>query len=170
MMRLARNEAIRYALVGGMLVAGLALMALKAMLPPDERRIDAIIVHCTATPPGMKVTVDDIDRWHKARGWKGIGYHYVVDLDGTVYRGRTDDCVGAHCRGHNAHSIGVCYVGGLDPQGRPADTRTPEQKEALLKLMTVLKKRYPHAKIYNHRRFANKACPCFDAEKEYGGL
>lgn len=169
-MRLAMKEAIRYALFGGILVAGLALMALKTTLPPDERRIDAIIVHCTATPPDMKVTVDDIDRWHKARGWKGIGYHYVVDLNGTVYRGRTDNSVGAHCRGHNAHSIGVCYVGGLDTQGRPTDTRTPEQKEALLKLMTVLKKRYPHAKIYNHRRFANKACPCFDAEKEYGGL
>ena len=170
MMRLAKKEAIRYALVWGMLVAGLALMALKVMLPPDGRRIDAIIVHCTATPPGMKVTVDDIDRWHKARGWKGIGYHYVVDLDGTVYRGRADDCIGAHCRGHNAHSIGVCYVGGIDARGHPADTRTPAQKEALLWLVTALKKQYPDAKVYSHRRFANKACPCFDAEKEYGGL
>lgn len=170
MMKPAKKKAIQYALIGGILVAGLALMALKAMLPDDGRRINAIIVHCTATPPGMKVTVDDIDRWHKARGWKGIGYHYVVDLDGTVYQGRPADCVGAHCRGHNAHSIGVCYIGGLDAHNRPADTRTPEQKEALLRLMTVLKKRYPDAKVYSHRRFTNKACPCFDAEKEYGGL
>ena len=168
MMRLAKKEAIRYALVWGMLVAGLALMALKAMLPPDGRRIDAIIVHCTATPPGMKVTVDDIDRWHKARGWKGIGYHYVVDLDGTVYRGRADDCVGAHCRGHNAHSIGVCYVGGIDAQGHPADTRTPEQKEAIRKLIGMLQKKYPNAKVYGHRHFNNTACPCFDADTEYG--
>ena len=170
MMKLTKNQAIQYAMVMGILVASLALMALKAFLPHDERRIDAIIVHCTATPPDMQVTVDDIDRWHKARGWKGIGYHYVVDLDGTVYRGRADRCVGAHCRGHNAHSIGVCYVGGLDAQGRPADTRTPAQKEALLWLLTALKKQYPNAKIYNHSRFANKDCPCFDAEKEYGKL
>ena len=170
MMRRTKKQAIQYAIIIGILVAGLALMALKAFLPHDERRIDAIIVHCTATPPGMKVTFNDIDRWHKARGWKGIGYHYVVDLDGTVYRGRTDDCAGAHCRGHNAHSIGVCYVGGLDAQGRPADTRTPAQKEALRWLVSALKKQYPNAKVYNHRRFANKACPCFDAEKEYEDL
>ena len=169
-MRRTKKQAIQYASVVGMLVAGLALMALKAFLPDEGRRIDAIIVHCTATPPGMKVTVDDIDRWHKARGWKGIGYHYVVDLDGTVYRGRADDCVGAHCKGHNAHSIGVCYVGGLDAQGRPADTRTPAQKDALRRLVGALKRQYPHAKVYNHRRFANKACPCFDAEKEYEDL
>ena len=170
MMRRTKKQAIQYASVVGMLVAGLALMALKAFLPHNERRIDAIIIHCTATPLNMRVTVDDIDHWHKARGWKGIGYHYVVDLDGTVYRGRADHCVGAHCRGHNAHSIGVCYVGGLDAQGRPVDTRTPAQKESLLWLLTALKKQYPDAKIYNHSRFANKACPCFDAEKEYGDL
>ena len=170
MMKRVKKQAIQYATLVGMLVAGLALMALKAFMPPGERHIDAIIVHCTATPLGRKVTVDDIDRWHKARGWKGIGYHYVVDLDGTIYRGRADDCVGAHCRGHNAHSIGVCYVGGLDAQGRPADTRTPAQKEAMRWLVTALKKQYPHAKVYNHRRFANKACPCFDAEKEYVDL
>ena len=170
MMKLAKKQAIQYAHILGVLVAGLALMALKAFLSPEERRIDTIIIHCTATPPGMKVSVDDIDHWHKALGWKGIGYHYVVDLDGTVYRGRSVDDVGAHCRGYNAHSIGVCYVGGLDAQGHPADTRTPEQKEALRALVTALKKQYPNAKVYSHKRFANKACPCFDAEREYGDL
>ena len=166
-MRRTKKQAIQYASVVGMLVAGLALMALKAFLPDEGRRIDAIIVHCTATPPGMKVTVDDIDRWHKARGWKGIGYHYVVDLDGTVYRGRADDCVGAHCKGHNAHSIGVCYVGGLDRQGKPKDTRTAAQKAALLTLIRELRQRFPRATVHGHREFANKACPCFDAKKEY---
>ena len=131
------------------------------------RRIDEIIVHCTATPQGMAVSVSDIDRWHRQRGFAGIGYHFVVYLDGTVHTGRPIDRAGAHCKGHNAHSIGVCYVGGLDVQGCPMDTRTPEQKIALQALMVALKTQYPNAKIYGHRHFANKACPCFDAEKEY---
>lgn len=169
MMKKARHEAIQYVGITGILVAGFALMALKAMLPHD-RHIDAIIIHCTATQLGREVSVAEIDRWHKQRGWKGIGYHYLVGLDGTVYHGRPVDRVGAHCRGHNAHSIGVCYVGGLDAQGRPADTRTAAQKEALNHLLAVLKKRYPDAKIYSHNWFANKACPCFNAEKEYSSL
>ena len=161
------GKAVQYVLIGGMLAAVLALMALKVMLPPDKRSIDAIIVHCTATPLDRAVTVDDIDRWHKARGWKGIGYHYVVDLEGKVHVGRPLDQTGAHCLGHNAHSIGVCYVGGLDAQGRPADTRTPKQKEAIRKLIGMLQKKYPNAKVYGHRHFNNTACPCFDADKEY---
>lgn len=134
------------------------------------RRIDEIIVHCTATPQGMAVSVSDIDRWHRQRGFAGIGYHFVVYLDGTVHTGRPIDRVGAHCKGHNAHSIGVCYVGGLDVQGCPMDTRTPQQKIALHVLMVALITQYPNAKVYGHRRFANKACPCFDAEKEYAEL
>ena len=134
------------------------------------RAIDEIIVHCTATPQGRAVSVDDIDRWHRQRGFAGIGYHFVVYLDGTVHTGRPIDLAGAHCKGHNAHSIGICYVGGLDLQGHPKDTRTPAQKEALMALVTTLKTQYPHAKIYGHRHFANKACPCFDAEKEYSYL
>ena len=134
------------------------------------RRIDEIIVHCTATPQGMAVSVSDIDRWHRQRGFASIGYHFVVYLDGTVHAGRPLDQAGAHCIGHNAYSIGVCYVGGLDLQGRPMDTRTTEQKIALRALMVALKTQYPNAKVYEHRHFANKACPCFDAEKEYGEL
>ena len=134
------------------------------------RRIDEIIVHCTATPQGMAVSVADIDRWHRQRGFAGIGYHFVVYLDGTVHKGRPVDQAGAHCKGHNAHSIGVCYVGGLDTNGHPTDTRTPAQKETLCNLVTALKKQYPHAKVYGHRQLANTACPCFDAEKEYGEL
>lgn len=134
------------------------------------RRIDEIIVHCTATPQGMAVSVDDIDRWHRQRGFASIGYHFVVYLDGTVHTGRPVDRAGAHCKGHNAHSIGICYIGGLDAHGHPMDTRTPAQKEALRLLMVALKTQYPNAKVYGHWQFANKACPCFDAEKEYRDL
>ena len=134
------------------------------------RRIDEIIVHCTATPQGMAVSVSDINRWHRQRGFASIGYHFVVYLDGTVHTDRPIDRAGAHCKGHNAHSIGVCYVGGLGVQGCPIDTRTPEQKIALHALMVALKTQYPNAKIYGHKHFANKACPCFDAEKEYADL
>lgn len=135
------------------------------------RRIDEIIVHCTATPQGMAVSVDDIDRWHRQRGFACIGYHYVVYLDGTVHAGRPIERTGAHCKGHNAHSIGICYVGGLDLQRRPKDTRTPAQKQALRALVATLKTQYPNAKVYGHRQLAaHKACPCFDVEKEFGNL
>ena len=132
------------------------------------RRIEEVIVHCTATPEGRAVSVSDIDRYHRQRGFACIGYHFVVDLDGKVHAGRPLDQAGAHCVGHNAYSIGVCYVGGLDQHGRPKDTRTPEQKEALRKLIGMLQKKYPNAKVYGHRHFNNTACPCFDADSEYG--
>ena len=134
------------------------------------RRIDKIIVHCSATKAGQDFRAKDIDAWHKAKGWKGIGYHYVIDIDGTVERGRDDAAVGAHCSGHNAHSIGVCYVGGLDRNGKPKDTRTPAQRSAMLDLLYLLKQQYPDAVIYGHRDFANKDCPCFDAKNEYKNI
>lgn len=103
-----------------------------------------------------------------ANGWNGIGYHHVVRLDGSIERGRPEEQAGAHCIGHNAHSIGVVYVGGLEADGKtPADTRTPAQKEALVQLLRRLKARYPGAVIRSHRDFAAKACPCFDATAEY---
>lgn len=135
------------------------------------RTINEIIVHCTATPEGKDYTVEDITRWHKERGFKTIGYHYVVYRDGSVHEGRPLAEVGAHCKGHNAHSIGVCYVGGLTADGRKAkDTRTLEQKEALVLLLVRLKTKFPMAEIHGHRDFAAKECPSFDATREYAGI
>ena len=131
------------------------------------RRIDEIIIHCTATIEGKDFKAKDIDKWHKAKGWKGIGYHYVIDLDGTIEKGRDESVVGAHCTGHNQHSIGIVYVGGLDKNQKPKDTRTEQQKESLWEILRVLLCKYPKARIYGHNQFANKACPCFDVQKEY---
>lgn len=134
------------------------------------RKINEIIVHCTATAEGKDYTVDDITRWHKARGFKTIGYHWVIYRDGTVHAGRPEAEIGAHCQGHNSDSIGVVYVGGLSADGKtPKDTRTPAQKEALKALLKQLVAKYhlPKGRIYGHRDFAAKACPCFDARAEY---
>lgn len=135
------------------------------------RNINKIIVHCSATPEGQVVTVKDIDAWHKQRGFTKIGYHYVIYLDGTIHLGRKEEEIGAHCLGYNANSIGVCYIGGLAKDGKtPKDTRTPEQKAALLTLLKKLKAKYPKAAIHGHREFAAKACPCFNAKAEYKDL
>jgi len=134
------------------------------------RTINEIIVHCSATFPDQVVTVADITRWHRQLGWKTIGYHFLVTLTGEVQTGRPIEEAGAHCKGHNSHSIGVCYAGGLDADGKPSDTRNPEQKAALLALLSELKQRFPNAVIHSHSDFAAKACPCFDATNEYAAL
>lgn len=135
------------------------------------RTIKEIIVHCSATPEGRHTTVDDIRAWHKQRGFKDIGYHYVVYIDGSIHAGRAENVIGAHCQGHNRNSIGVCYVGGMTKDMKHAkDTRTEAQKKALVQLLKQLKKKYPQAKIYGHRDFAAKACPSFDAKNEYKNL
>lgn len=140
-------------------------------LQKSIRNIKEIIVHCSATPEGREVTVNDIDKWHRARGFKGIGYNYVIYLDGSVHVGRNINVGGAHCTNHNAYSIGICYIGGCAKDGKtPKDTRTEAQKMALTTLLKELRKLYPLAKIYGHRDFANKACPSFDATREYAKL
>ena len=129
------------------------------------RKITEIIIHCSATPSGVDYTVADIDRWHRQRGYNKIGYHYVIYRDGTIHNGRPVEEIGAHCRGHNPHSIGVCYIGGLDADTlEPADTRTPEQCKALKELVSQLKQQYPGATVHGHNEFANKACPCFQVK------
>lgn len=135
------------------------------------RTISLFIIHCSAVRPGQQSSSQDIDRWHRAKGWKSCGYHFVVRRDGTVEAGRRLEEVGAHCQGHNQHSVGICYEGGLDEAGKPADTRTTAQKRALRQLLEQLHKQFPHAMIVGHHDFnPMKACPCYDVVKEYRDL
>ena len=133
------------------------------------RTIDELILHCSATPEGRHVTVEDIRRWHLKMGFRDIGYHFVVYLDGSVHQGRHLDQVGAHTTGHNAHSVGVCDIGGLDsnlkPKPKPKDTRTPQQRQAMLNLCRELLERFPQATVHGHNEYAKKACPSFDARQ-----
>lgn len=133
----------------------------------EMRKINEIIIHCTATQEGKDFKASDIDRWHRERGFNKIGYHYVIDLDGTIEKGRDENEIGAHCTNHNKNSIGIVYVGGLDKTGKPKDTRTDGQKKALLELLIGLIIKYPQAIILGHNQLSKKSCPCFDVEKEY---
>ena len=138
----------------------------------NKRNIKEIIVHCSATPEGRDFTVADIRRCHVVeRGFSDIGYHYVIYRDGSIHTGRDESIIGAHCTGHNANSIGVCYIGGCASDGKtPKDTRTAQQKQSLVKLLKELKTKYPQASIHGHRDFSSKACPSFDATKEYSSI
>ena len=132
------------------------------------RTINELIVHCSATPSGKDFTVQQIRQWHLARGFRDIGYHFVIYRDGSVHKGRPLEQAGAHCVGHNRHSIGICYIGGLAINGKtPADTRTVAQKAALTELLKELHAKFPHATLHGHREFAAKACPSFDCHKDY---
>ena len=134
------------------------------------RTITLIIVHCSANRSGSALRMVDLDRYHRSLGWKGCGYHYVIPTDGTIEPGRPEEIVGAHCRGHNAHSIGVCYIGGLTADGkRPQDTRTEAQKMALRRLLTDLHIRYPTALIVGHSDLDPQKphCPGFNVIKTY---
>lgn len=143
----------------------------KLNLSVNKRNIKELIVHCSATPEGKDYSVDTIRQWHLQRGFSDIGYHYVIYRDGSIHIGRDESIIGAHCTGHNTNSIGVCYIGGCASDGKtPKDTRTTEQKQSLVKLLKELKTKYPQASIHGHRDFANKACPSFDATKEYSSL
>lgn len=167
-------------------IVGPATLALliPVRIKKSKRVITDIVIHCSATRAWQDYKADDLRRMHKAQGWADIGYHYVIRIDGTVENGRDVNIIGAHVQGHNEHSIGVCYIGGSDNQGKEKDTRTDNQKLALLNLLMDLKKIYPNAKISGHRDFSPdkngngivepfewiKKCPCFDARKEYSRL
>ena len=136
------------------------------------RKINKLIVHCSATPEGRDVKTETIKDWHvNGNHWKDTGYHYVIERDGSIHKGRDENVIGAHCSGQNANSIGICYVGGVAKDGKtPKDTRTDAQKQSLLELLKELKAKYPNAAIHGHREFAAKACPSFDAKYEYKDL
>lgn len=132
------------------------------------RKINKIIIHCSATPEGREVTVEEIDKWHKQRGFNSIGYHYVIYPDGSIHKGREEEEIGAHCTGQNSNSIGICYIGGMDKQNKtPKDTRTDKQKEKLIMLVENLINKYELTvgDVYGHYQFANKACPSFDIKE-----
>jgi len=147
-------------------------------LRKSKRNITKFILHCTATPEGRDYSVADIKKGHLARGFSDIGYHAVVYRDGSIHIGRDIDISGAHTTGQNTCSIGISYVGGVENRKNPKtgkydipkDTRTPEQKDAILKLLRSLRQQYPKATIHGHREFANKACPSFDAKAEYANI
>lgn len=130
------------------------------------RRIDTIVIHCSATKPSQSIGVKEIRRWHKKRGWSDIGYHYVIRQDGTTEDGRPNQRVGAHAKGHNKHSLGICLVGGLDDLGNPSPEYSKGQRRSLRKLVDFLKETYhiKNANIVGHRQLPNvaKKCPCFN--------
>ena len=132
------------------------------------REIKLLVIHCSATRCNVSFPVKRLRECHLQRGFRDIGYHFYITRDGEIHRGRALEKIGAHCRNHNTHSIGVCYEGGLDANGKPKDTRTLEQKGALLALLRELKRQYPKALVVGHRDLnPMKGCPCFDAVKEY---
>ena len=154
-------------------VTGLSKAAesINAYVTAGTRKITEIIVHCSAPPEGRDVRCADIRRWHTSeRGFADIGYHFVVTLDGTIECGRPLPKAGAHCIGHNRHSIGICYVGGLDRNGKATDTRTPAQRTALKALINTIAGKFQGIQVHGHRDFAAKDCPCFNATAEYSSL
>jgi len=136
------------------------------------RKINELFIHCSATKPEWmdNFTVEDklqeIDNWHKARGWKGFGYHYLIDRDGSVATGRPLEEVGAHVSGHNTNSIGVCIVGGFgsNADDNPENNFTQAQLDSLYELVSELSQRFPNAKVRGHNEVANKACPGFNVK------
>jgi N-acetyl-anhydromuramyl-L-alanine amidase AmpD len=154
------------------------------------RKITGIVIHCSATFECIDIDSNTIRSWHTTpknmggRGWSDIGYHYIIRLDGAVERGRYEEKIGAHVRGHNKNTLGICYIGGLDNKGKPKDTRTKAQKHALLMLIESLCDKYQIKSIKGHRDYSEdqnkdgiiekwewmKSCPCFDVETEYKHL
>lgn len=147
------------------------------------RKIDLIVIHCSATRQDRSLAPDDLETMHRRRGFNGTGYHYYIRKDGTVHLTRLIERIGAHVKGFNASSIGICYEGGLDCRGRPADTRTPEQRVSLRLLVHQLQEHFSGCPVCGHRdlspdRNGNgeiepeewiKACPCFEVKEEFSG-
>lgn len=131
------------------------------------REIRRIFLHCSATKPGQKVSRETLLAWHKERGWKDIGYHYVVNADGSYYSGRPEAEPGAHAVGHNADSLAICYIGGLGADGQPADTRTAKQIKTTDSLIDDIRLRHGHGiEVWGHNEVSSKACPSFDVTED----
>ena len=185
--QMTEDAVLMFQKANGLTADGIVGPATLAKLIPNRfkksrRNITKIIVHCSATPEGEDLTVEQIRKDHKAQGWSDIGYHYVIYRDGSIHEGRDVNLQGAHCgdNGGNIGSIGICYIGGKERRIpgvayknlKDKDTRTDAQKVALLNLLLTLRKLYPQAKIYGHRDFDKhgKTCPSFDAKKEYSNI
>lgn len=134
------------------------------------RKINRIVIHCAATKECQDVKTETVRQWHLDKGWSDIGYHYVIELDGSYGIGRDENTVGAHVKGINTNSIGICYIGGVDKKMNPLDTRTLEQKESLEILIKHLMLKYPDAELCGHNEFSSKACPSFNVKEEYKHL
>ena len=128
------------------------------------RKIDKIIVHCADTPDGKDFTIRDIDRWHKERGWQCCGYHHVIRLDGTIENGRPLAQIGAHCKGYNENSIGICLIGRQE--------FTPAQLVSLRNLIGSYRKLFPGSEVFGHYELCRyKSCPYFNVKDwYYGGI
>lgn len=135
------------------------------------RHLDKIILHCSATREGQHITVDTIRQWHLKRGWSDIGYHYVIYIDGSVHEGRPIEKTGAHTKGQNTGSIGICYVGGVEKDGKtPKDTLNELQETAMVNLIKALREQYGDMTLHGHNEFAAKACPSFKVYEKFDWL
>jgi N-acetylmuramoyl-L-alanine amidase len=125
------------------------------------RKLTDIVIHCSATDPKMDIGSWEIRKWHLAQGWKDIGYHFVIRLNGAIEQGRPVEQVGAHVQGHNSTTIGVCYVGGVKGK-KAADTMNHVQEFALAGLVTNLRREYGALEVMGHNDYTKaKACPSF---------
>lgn len=154
------------------------------MRPLDPNKVEFIVLHCSATPEGLDLNANDINRMHRNRGFSMIGYHKLIKLNGAVEDGRPLDKQGAHVRGYNHKSVGICYIGGLDSARKAKDTRTPMQTVALANEVAALKQKFPNAKVVGHRDLSPdldgdgvvekhewmKMCPSFSVQDEFGWL
>ena len=134
----------------------------------NAAKVEYLAVHCSASPPDMDIGVPEITRWHRARGFITIGYHFVIRRNGVLEKGRPIDEMGAHVEGYNHCSVGICLVGGVNKKGEPEDNFTPDQMHTLALLLDDLRHhQFPKARIQGHRDFPNvhKACPSFDVRE-----
>jgi len=144
----------------------------------EVKDVEYLVVHCSATKPNQDIGEAEIRQWHINKGWDDIGYHVIIRLDGTREFGRALDVRGAHVKGYNSISLGICMVGGVDAAGNPADTFSDAQKRSLLTTLDALHLLFPRAKVCGHRDFSPdqdrngiieewewmKACPSFSVQ------